>query len=296
MKNILAFDIGGTFIKADIYDENIESKNAFLEVKTQVDYKNKTNEILNQLKKIVEDYKKNYEIDGIAISSAGVCDSDLKVISYAGESIPGYTNCDFKALERDFNIEVSLLNDVDSALLAESFKGSLKEYKNGVMITVGTGIGGSILIDSKILKGHNWASAEVGYMKTPKGVWQNIASASFLVSRYEQLSLRKNLNGKIFFEDYEKGKKEAHQVMDEFIENLCLGMMNILYILNLEVFVIGGGIFNRSDILIPLIRKEIEKNIEDKKFIPKKILPATLSNEAGRVGAVKHFLDQKKDF
>ena len=87
--NIVGIDIGGTTIKADLYQSDGHSLNQFREVTTEIDFEKKTNQILEQVCQLIAFYKEKFELDGVAISSAGVVDSQAGKISYAGYTIPG---------------------------------------------------------------------------------------------------------------------------------------------------------------------------------------------------------------
>ena len=96
--NIVGIDIGGTTIKADLYRSDGRSLNEFREVATEIDFEKKTNQILEQVCQLIAFYKEKFELDGVAISSAGVVDSQSGKISYAGYTIPGYIGTDFKRI------------------------------------------------------------------------------------------------------------------------------------------------------------------------------------------------------
>lgn len=159
------------------------------------------------------------------------------------------------------------------------------------MITLGTGIGGSIIIDNKIISGHNFTAGEVGYLRIGGVNWQDLASASALVTSYEKEAQLSGQNGKSFFEDYSNGNPVAEKVLNQYITYVLEGLLNLSYILNPEVIVLGGGILAKADILIPKIKSELLELAIDRRFLPQNILAAQLGNEANRVGAVYRFLE-----
>jgi ROK family protein len=151
MKKIIGIDIGGTCIKADLYSTEGQSLNNYKEVSTHIDYENKTNDILEQVCNLIRSYTRENEISGVAISSAGVVNSNTGEIIYAGYTIPGYIGTDFTTeINKQFKLPVSVENDVNCAALGEAWLGKAKGIKTAAMITVGTGIGGSIIINGKI--------------------------------------------------------------------------------------------------------------------------------------------------
>lgn len=293
MKKIIGIDIGGTCIKADLYSTEGQSLNNYKEVSTHIDYENKTNDILEQVCNLIRSYTRENEISGVAISSAGVVNSNTGEIIYAGYTIPGYIGTDFTTeINKQFKLPVSVENDVNCAALGEAWLGKAKGIKTAAMITVGTGIGGSIIINGKIFNGSSYTAGEVGYLPIKGQDWQNIASTTSLVKNFEKKTGKENQDGRSFFKELADGNTIAKEVLDEFIDNLTDGILTISYLINPEVFIIGGGIFSNPDMLLTKIQVALNKKVQDKRFLPKKVLAASLGNEAGRIGAVKHFLNQ----
>ena len=119
--NIVGIDIGGTSIKADLYQSDGRSLNQFREVATEIDFEKKTNQILEQVCQLIAFYKEKFELDGVAISSAGVVDSQSGKISYAGYTIPGYIGTDFRSrILKEFGLPIAIENDVNCAALGEA--------------------------------------------------------------------------------------------------------------------------------------------------------------------------------
>ncbi|MVX59348.1 ROK family protein [Streptococcus danieliae] len=293
MRKIIGIDIGGTSIKADLYDENGKSFQEYREVETHIDYANQSNDILDQVCQLVEDYQQKHVIDGVGISSAGVVDSRQGRIAYAGYTIPGYIGVNFvETIGQRFQLPVAVENDVNSAALGETWLGQAKDLSSVVMITVGTGIGGAIVLDGQIVTGHNFTAGEVGYLPIKGQDWQNGASTTALVRLYENKSGKSQQDGRSFFTALEEGDPVAEETLESFLDHLTEGILTISYLLNPEAFIIGGGIFARADLLLPRIKAALVHKVQDERFLPKQLLAASLGNAAGRLGAVKHFLTQ----
>ena len=290
---IIGIDIGGTTIKADLYDDFGTSLNQFKEIETIIDYDLGMNQILNQVCDLIGEYILNYSIDGVGISTAGVVNANTGEIIYAGYTIPGYIGVNFTVeIEKRFGLYTFVENDVNCAALGELWKGQAKDKKNVVMVTIGTGIGGSIIVNGQIVNGFNYTAGEVGYIPIGNSDWQSKASTTALIHLYQKKSLKTNQTGRTFFTDLSSGDKIAKETFEIFVENLTKGLLAISYLLNPEILILGGGILAKKDILLPEIQSSLAKNAMDNRFLPKNLVAATLGNEAGRIGAVKNFLDR----
>ncbi|MBF9651405.1 ROK family protein [Streptococcus pseudopneumoniae] len=290
---IIGIDIVGTTIKADLYDDFGTSLNQFKEIETIIDYDLGTNQILNQVCDLIGEYILNYSIDGVGISTAGVVNANTGEIIYAGYTIPGYIGVNFTSeIEKRFGLSTFVENDVNCAALGELWKGQAKDKKNVVMVTIGTGIGGSIIVNGQIVNGFNYTAGEVGYIPVGNSDWQSKASTTALIHLYQKKSLKTNQTGRTFFTDLSSGDKIAKETFEIFVENLTKGLLTISYLLNPEILILGGGILAKKDILLPEIQSSLAKNVMDNRFLPKNVVAATLGNEAGRIGAVKNFLDR----
>lgn len=293
MKKIIGIDIGGTTIKADVYDDMGNSLRDYREVDSHINYENQSNAILEQVCQLVGEFQASHDIDGIGISSAGVVDSQKGDIVYAGYTIPGYIGTNFtETVKKLFHLPIAVENDVNCAALGEAWLGNAKGLSNVVMITVGTGIGGSVILDGHIVTGHHFTAGEVGYLPIKGQDWQNLASTTALVKLYEEKSGKKKQTGRSFFTDIEKSDPIANDTLDIFIDHLTDGILTISYLLNPDALILGGGIFTEPALLLSKIQNSLDSKVQDSIFLPKYIVAASLGNAAGRIGAVKHFINQ----
>ena len=179
MTNYVASDIGGTNIKYGLIDQDgqlVESH----EVATEA-HKGGPH-ILQKTKDIVASYLEKGPVAGVAISSAGMVDPDKGEIFYAGPQIPNYAGTQFKKeIEASFNIPCEIENDVNCAGLAEAVSGSGKGASITLCLTIGTGIGGCLIIDGQVFHGFSNSACEVGYLHMQDGAFQDLASTTALV-------------------------------------------------------------------------------------------------------------------
>ena len=242
----ICIDIGGTSIKYAILNKEGE---IFVGGTIPTRVTSNGNHILKDIKKLtgdlIEQYR-NYKVKGICVSSAGVVDPDKGEIIFSGPTIPGYKGTKIKKdIEKIFNIPCEVENDVNCAALGEYWKGAGKGAESMVCMTIGTGIGGAIILNGKLLNGTGYTAGEIGYMEINGEHIQNIASARSLVETVQEKKEGKGvagLTGLGIFELAKQGDKDCIEAIDTVITNLSIGIRNIIYLLNPEIIVIGGGI------------------------------------------------------
>lgn len=271
---ILCFDIGGTSIKYSL----IEDENNFSVQSIPTRVTDDNNFILAD---IIDTISKYDNIDAIGISSAGVVDNKNGVIVFSGPTIPNYTNTKIKeTIEKKFNIKCFVENDVNSAAFGEyNYTKS-----SGVMffLTIGTGVGGSIIINGNIYTGNSLTAGEIGYLPLNGGYYQEFCSAKFLTD-YVSDKLNKKVDGIYVFENAKTGDKLCNDAIDIMIDNLTVGLLNISYILNPKSIVIGGGITAQGKYLEDKILNSVNSRIISNNFMPE-IRLAKLKNKAGLLG------------
>ncbi len=295
MKNYVSIDIGGTAIKYGIINENgnIVKKEV---MKTEAHKGGKS--ILDKAIKIVENYIKDFDISGICISTAGMVDEVKGEIFYSAPLIPNYTGTKFKAtMEEKFNIPCEVENDVNCAGLAEYISGASKGSKVALMLTIGTGIGGCIVIDGKVYHGFSGSACEVGYMNMNNSDFQSLGAASVLsrkVAKRKNQSVQK-WNGFRVFDEAKKGDEVCIRAIDEMVDTLGKGIANICYVLNPEVVVLGGGIMSEELYLKDKIEKSVQKWLIPAISSKTKIAFAKHKNSASMLGAFYNFKQMQSE-
>lgn len=294
MKNYICIDIGGTSIKYGVINENLD----FLvtnEMDTEAE-KGGTN-ILNKIIEIVNIYKGEYKAEGICVSTAGMVDCEKGEIIHAASLIPNYIGTNIKStIEEKFNIPCEVENDVNCAALAEHFSGGAKGSNISLCLTIGTGIGGAIIINNEVYHGAFGSGGEVGYMNMMGSTFQELGASSILVKKVAKMKNinEKNINGKYIFDKAKEGDSDCIKAIDELTEVLGQGIANICYIVNPEVVVLGGGIMAQKEYLYDKIRSSMDKYLIP--FIGNKtrLEFAVNENKAGMLGAYFHFINMQK--
>ncbi|ENZ35429.1 MULTISPECIES: ROK family protein [Clostridium] len=295
MKFYVSIDIGGTSIKHGILDENIKFITSG-EVATEAQKGGKN--ILEKVINIVSEYKKEYTLSGICISTAGMVDCEKGEIIHASDLIPNYTGTQIKkTLEDIFSIPCEVENDVNCAGLAEYFSGSAKGSSISLCLTIGTGIGGSIIINDKVFHGFSGSACEVGYMNMFKGKFEDLGATSILVKKVAKLKncSENHIDGKLIFEMAKNNDEDCIKAIDEMVDVLGMGIANICYVINPEVVVLGGGIMAQKDYLYDKIRLSLDKYLIPTISSKTKLEFAKNQNKAGMLGAYYNFISIHKD-
>ena len=290
MRKYISIDIGGTAIKYGVIaeDASILSRS---EMPTEA--WNGGPSILDKTAEIVRRACEAEEISGICISTAGMVDPQKGEIFYAAPLIPNYPGTRFKeTLERRFGIPCEVENDVNCAGLAESVSGAARGSRIMVMLTIGTGIGGCIVMDGKVFHGAGNSACEVGYLRMRDSDFQTLGAASSLTRK---VAARKGdpdgaWDGRRIFDAARQGDPDCVRAIDEMADVLGQGMANICYVLDPEVIVLGGGIMAEEDYLRPRIEAALRAYLVGSMADHTRIAFARHRNDAGMLGAFYHFM------
>lgn len=253
---------------------------------------------MEKIQNIVEKYIEEYEPVGICVSTAGMVDCEAGKITYAAPLIPDYTGVEIKkTMEQRFQLPCEVENDVNCAGLAENFAGASKGTNISLCLTVGTGIGGAIIIDNKVFHGFSGSGCEIGYMHLPGGEFQDLGASSILVKKtaeYKNIPVE-SINGKYVFENAKKGDKDCIRAIDQMVEILGMGIANICYVINPEVVVLGGGIMAQQEYLGERLRNSLDKYLIPSVARHTRLAFAQHQNQAGMLGAFYNFKLRQKN-
>ena len=293
MKQYVAIDIGGTNIKYGLINE-AETLVEAHEMPTEA-HKGGPG-IMQKVEAIVAAYLEKGPLAGICISSAGMVDPDKGEIFYAGPQIPNYAGTQFKkVLEEKFSLPCEIENDVNCAGLAEAMSGSGKGAKITLCLTIGTGIGGCLVVDGQVFHGFSNSACEVGYLHLPDGAFQDVASTTALVNYVAELHGEdaEHWNGRRIFKEATEGNKLCIEGIDRMVGYLGQGIANICYVVNPEVVILGGGIMGQEAILRPRIQAALQDALVPSIADKTKLAFAHHQNTAGMFGAYYHFKNRQ---
>lgn len=293
----LGIDLGGSHIGIGIVNEKgyvVEKVEKRLLSK---DKKNIKNVIEEYIFEQVENFRKKQEVSLIGIAVPGTVSNNV-VTKSVNLGLKNYPIVE--RLQQKINIPIQIANDCSCAALAENKYGALKKYSREVFITLGTGIGGAVIIDDKLLNTGDLPGCEFGHMIIQKngleckcgkkGCFEKYASMkAFKDNLRKELGVDENTRGQELLDILRKNEKNTKfkKIIDEYIENLSIGLSNIVNIFEPEIIGIGGSFVFFSDILL----EKLKKNIIEKGYLfnPRKeiaIVPAILGNDAGIIGSV----------
>lgn len=295
----LSFDIGGTFIKYAVIDNKGE---IHIKAKVRTPGFPGRETIPKTIIQIYDNLKNRFNIDCIGISSAGIVNVNTGVVEYAVETIPGYTGTDFlSTVGKTCKMLVFADNDVNSAAAGEMWLGSCKNLKNFLCLTIGTGIGGAIVINNQIYRGMNFSGGEVGHFIIVsdgdrctcgrRGCYERYASTSALIRMYKEELMSQGLkhdgecDGEYIFELYHKGDEIAKKVYDKFLNYMAYGLANLVNILDPGTIIIGGGISAQGKPFFDELDKMFRKYALESCARNTEIKQAALANDAGVIGA-----------
>lgn len=283
----IAIDIGGTFIKSCVIDD-YQTLHGYSKIQTPT---NETNEILNKVIDIVEEYKEHYQLDNpaVGISTAGVVNSKLGIITYAGPTIPGYDGTNFKEGLKAITNRVEVHNDVSCALLGElpMLKGKVQSV---FLMTIGTGIGGAYF-ENNLLEGKNFKACEIGYLlyeEKSDTTYEDRASTTALKKRIKEAYME-NVPVEKLFEMSKAGDYLAIEILNNWAKHVAQGIAQIQIIFDPEIILIGGGISKQEEYLVQLIEPYIDSYLPIN-YGHANITTTSQGNDSALYGAISKFI------
>ncbi len=247
-------------------------------------------------------------LKGIGVSATGQIDAITGEVIGVGGNIKNWLNTPIKQeLEARYHVPVTVLNDANCMVLGEAWCGSAKGANHVIGITIGTGVGGGIIVAGQILTGQLGIAGEIGHFSIKSdgkrctcqnvGCFEQYASMTALVksvrAAYEDLGLdipKEEINGAIIFEQVKKGHQKLTHLVNEWIEVMGQGLVSLIHLFNPEVVLIGGGVSAQEELFIEPLRAYVLEHVMTKFKMNLKIESACLGNQAGLVGAIAYHL------
>lgn len=311
----IGIDIGGTSIKGAAVDSNGRVYEKF----SMPFIKGEPGEItIRKLAEIVKEYISAQSLEkkiiGIGIGSPGTLDIKNGIVNYANNL--GWNELHVADIMHEtLPYPIRLTNDANAASFGEAKFGAGKAYETVIMLTLGTGVGGGIIINGKLFEGNEGKGGELGHTVIVadgepctcgrKGCLEAYASATALI-RETKKAMQANkrslmwkicpdidmVGGKVSFEAAKNGDEAANKVIDNYVKYLGEGILNFCNIFRPNVIVLSGGVANAGPFLFDKVNEYIKERNYGYKSTPEvKVVPAELGYDSGKIGAAALFFD-----
>lgn len=301
MSLYLGIDIGGTTIKGIVIDERGKScfEDSIVTGRGEEIASNAVT-LVNRMKSAVKG-----ECAGVGIGCAGVIDSENGTVVLA-ENLQLKNFPLGKIVSEKVNLPVKITNDANAAALGEAKFGAGKSYTDSILVTLGTGVGGGIIIGGKLFEGHKSAGAELGHMVIEQGgnkctcgrcgCFEAYSSATALIKRTKEV-MDENPDSKMWADfngerpsgktafKYAESDTAAKEVVDRYIKYLACGLTNLANIFRPQVIMLGGGVSGEKQRLTAPLQSIVNRETFAAGYAPVEIITATLGSGAGAYGA-----------
>lgn len=311
-KTFAGIDIGGTNIKFGLFDEDgkilHKESRATMATKGAQPLMYLVTNIAERL--LFHAAEEEYDISYLGVGTPGAVNFRTGKVIGLCPNIKGWQGMEIGSTLKDrLNIPIFVDNDVNAMALAESKFGNAKNANSVVCVTIGTGVGGALIIDGKLWRGANYTAGELGHISIKydsdiehSGVYGSIegfCSSKAIIKRLKT-ALKKNItpafekvlegdlnniNIRKLFAALKLGDEMARQALDETAHYLGVGLAGVVNLLNPDVVVIGGGITEGGGGFVEAVADEIKKYAFDSAIENLKVVRASLGNDAGFIGA-----------
>lgn len=318
---ILALDIGGTSVKSALVDEKF---NIIKKQETSTSFDNYQTPIIKTVVSFAKAFAEGESISGIGVSATGQVDSRLGKIIGSNGKIAFWEGTEIKQeMQNAFSVHCACINDANAAALGEARLGAGRGYRDIIMLTIGTGVGGGIIIDGRLYGGALGLAGEMGHFTlradgipcscSKHGCYESYASTTALLSLIHSLceerneSLFKNedfaelerlirsdrLNGREIFALAELNKNElVKYALQKWICDIAEGASGLVHIFNPELLLIGGGVSRQERLFIEPLRQKMQGLLMPNFARSLKISAAELGNDAGVLGAAYYVSEE----
>lgn len=283
---ILAFDIGGSAVKYGLWEKDrLIGQQAILLPK---DWQAMTTELSG----IFEQVSREYEITGVALSAPGLVNEKLGQIQGVS-AVPYIHHFPIQQeLAELFGAPVTMENDANCAALAEVWLGAAKNAEHCLFFVIGTGVGGSVILNRKLFKGQNLFGGEFGYMfLNDAASLSDLGSSVKAVKKYNQLT-KENIHGQELFERAEAGDLLAEELTEKFYRAVAMGIYNLLVCFDPGLVVLGGGV-SANKVVLKQIKKHLNRILLERSVtaMSYRLEACIFGNDANLIGAVYHHME-----
>jgi glucokinase len=286
---LIGIDIGGTNLRAAIVSKEGEILEVF-KAENEV-----SKGAIYNLDKLVNHIKKSwnkYQVEKIGVGVPGPVDIKAGII-LSPVNLRGWGNFNIKEyLSEQLNLPVKVNNDANVAGLSESLVGSAKECESVFYITVSTGVGGALILDKKIINGAHSQAGEIYNMIINEDDYSHVGlnrgglegqCSGVNIARIASEAYGKTVTTKEVFDLYERNDEKANNVIEKWIDNISIGISNIITVVDPEAIVIGGAVLIYNNYLLPKIVECVKTKVANPAMVDIRI--AQIGDNAGLIGA-----------
>ena len=312
-RTYLGIDIGGTAVKFGLVNGEGVIVSEISEYPVKFD--NYETPIIETVVKSAKEFmsknnKAFFDINGIGVSATGGINSKLGIVEGSAGHIKNWEGTNIKErLEAEFGMNTAVLNDANAAALGEMWKGAANGSENVVVMTIGTGVGGGIIVDSKILLGSKGFAGEIGHIPVNvdgekcscgnMGCIEHYGSTSALVRNVKKAVAsgeitgikEEEIDGRLIFKEVAAGNIVIIKYVDEWINYISATLVGLVHTFNPEMVILGGGVSKQKELFVDKVRDKVFNGVMHNFAQGLSIEAAELGNNAGIIGAVKFLID-----
>jgi glucokinase len=300
----IGLDIGGTNIKSGI----VNAEGVVIHHLSRPTKANEGGEaLLNRIAEITKELEQysssqGWKVKGVGIGTAGQVNSRIGVVMGATPNLPGWSGMELgNRLHSMTGLSVLIDNDANAMAFGEAWIGAGRQWNDFICITLGTGVGGCLIINHRPYQGRDGFAGEMGHHVIEHsgvpcncgriGCWEQYASVTGLMRMVEEAGaeLKGISTAENVFASAQEGNKAAIQVLERYTQYIAAGLANLVHIFNPEGIVIGGAVTQQGDFLLNPVRDRLSNQLLPvfrEKVREIDVVPASLGDNGGVVGAV----------
>lgn len=302
---LLCMDLGGTAVKLGLVDaQGHIHQRAEANVRSDGD----ATPILTAAMAAAKDFLTGtgVTVEGVGVSATGQVDSSTGVVIGTNGAIPHYEGVNIReAMEEAFELPVRVLNDANAAVLGECFTGAARGLRHVLMLTLGTGVGGGMVLDGRLYGGARGIAGELGHFPMERGgrpctcgnrgCLEQYASTTALVRLACQATGEASLNGREIFACAARKDPTMLRVLAAWTADVAAGVTGLVHVFNPEMVLIGGGVSAQEALFLAPLRERVLAQVMPCFATGLRVERAALGNDAGLVGAAKWWMDSMEN-
>ncbi|MCE7792682.1 ROK family protein [Salipaludibacillus sp. CUR1] len=284
----IGIDIGGTSIKAGLINDRGDVVDH-----REIETPNTPEEGINTISEMTADWQEEAE-EAVGVAAPGPMDL-ARGLFLDPPNLPGWHDFPFvDAFEKKTEMKCLFENDANAAAVGEYIAGAGRDAKSLVYITISTGIGAGIVLNGQLLSGAQFSAGEVGNMIISEegaaqaglnqGAWESLASGTAVKKKVKEVFGLEE-GAKDLLQLVEKKDAEALRIFDRWIGHLASGIANIVHVINPEMIVLGGGVMQGKEIILPHLKPAVKRKVYASLENSVMIEPARLGTKTGVIGA-----------